>query len=249
MMTHDASLARLKEMYPWPATRPAVSPIDWAMDGGGRSLVTDAIRKHNLKVILEVGVFLGGSLRTWLEASPDVVVLAVDPWEGTWGGVARRFGHPEYAEQLDRDNGPYESFLSSLWEYRDRVIPIRGYSPDVLYEIASMGIVPDLLYLDADKLGREIEVCNELFPGILCSGDDWLHGDVSGFPIRKPVREFCRNHSKHLKIKGHTWLIGDERPSLLELAMRPIAFGHSAERRIRHLRKAFMGRVFPTRAA
>lgn len=129
MMTHDASLARLKEMYPWPATRPAVSPIDWAMDGGGRSLVTDAIRKHNLKVILEVGVFLGGSLRTWLEASPDVVVLAVDPWEGTWGGVARRFGHPEYAEQLDRDNGPYESFLSSLWEYRDRVIPIAVTHP------------------------------------------------------------------------------------------------------------------------
>lgn len=248
-MTHDASLGRLKEKYPWPATRPAVSPIDWAMDGGGRSLVTDAIRKHKLKVILEVGVFLGGSLKTWLQASPDVVVLAVDPWEGSWGRVARRFGHPEIAEQLDRESGPYETFLSSLWEYRDRIIPIRAYSPDVLYEIASLGVVPELLYLDADKSGREIEVCNKLFPGILIAGDDWLHGDVSGFPIRKPVREFCRNHSKHLRIKKQTWLIGDEPPTFSERIMRPMEFGHSAERRIRHMRKALLGRLFPTRVA
>lgn len=248
-MTDNAALIRLQEQFPWPSERPSVAPVDWALDGGGRELITDAIRKYDLRLILEVGVFLGGSVKTWLEASPDVVVLAVDPWQPPWGHVARHFGRPEVAEQLDRDNGPYETFLASLWEYRDRVIPIRGYSPDVLYEIASAGIKPQLLYLDADKLGREMEISSKLFPGILISGDDWLHRDEAGFPIRKPVRQFCRSHSKRLRINRHTWLISDQPPSLLELVKRPIEFGHSAERTSRVLRKQFMRRIFPRRTA
>lgn len=248
-MSTTAHLQKLREKYPWPSNRPEVTPVNWALDGGGRRLVTEAIRKHKLSIILEVGVFLGGSVKAWLEALPNVTVLAVDPWKPPWGDFARQCGRPEIADQLDRPDGAYETFLTSMWEYRDRVIPIRGYSQEVLYQIAEFGVTPELLYLDGDKSGREIEICNKLFPGIMVSGDDWLHESDGCFPIRKPVRDYCREQAKTLRTDRHTWLVSDEPLSWSERIKRPIEFGQSAERRVRRLRKRLTSRIFKKHAA
>jgi hypothetical protein len=48
----------------------------------------------------------------------------------------------------------------------------RESSLDVLPELHSLGLRPDMVYIDADKKGHEIPVCDELFPDAVIAGDD-----------------------------------------------------------------------------
>ena len=96
------------------------------------------------------------------------------------------------AKQLGRENGFYQTFLTNLWDNQDRVIPVKEYSPAILYELSSMGLEPDLIYLDSDKVGTEIELCRELFPNAIMTGDDWCWTNEDGeCSIRQPVYDFC----------------------------------------------------------
>lgn len=214
-MQDPAPLQRLRQRYPWPSARPNVPPIAWTLDGGGRRLIDKAIRNRRVKLILEIGSWLGGSVKRWLNISPDVVVIAVDPWNGKLCDFARRFRRPDWVvRQLEADDGPYHTFMANLWNERDRVIPVRGSSPDALYDLHRLGVVPDLIYLDADKSGREIPICHDLFATAVLTGDDWDWGESFGYPIRKPVREFCDSHQSHLMVDYCTWVISPEPPPI-----------------------------------
>lgn len=172
------------------------------------------IAQRQMKVVLEVGVFLGGSMRQWLAASPDVVVVAVDVWQSP-GDFEWRHTSGAVRDQLFRPEGLYHTFLVNNWDVRDRVIPVRGDAKAMLPVLHALGLRPDIVYLDADKSGREIAMCHDLFPGVVISGDDWYWGGDQGFPIRQPVHDFCRAHGRHLKQVAMTWAIDD----------RPFTFG------------------------
>ncbi|MEO1525469.1 MAG: hypothetical protein AAFX06_08530 [Planctomycetota bacterium] len=228
----QAVLESLATQYPWPEARPDFFPIHWSLDGGGRWMVEKKLRRKTFNVVLEIGSFLGGSIRNWLNASPDVTVVAVDPWpECDVANYARKHGRSEAeACQLEREDGFYKTFLSNLWEHRERVIPVRDYSPGILTELSAAGLRPDLIYLDSDKTGIEIELCHELFPGAVMTGDDWHWKNEAGeYPIREPVERFCAAHDRYLKNENATWLIDPEPPSF--------AF------RLRTMRRAFKQRL------
>ena len=212
------TITELRQRYPWPTQHPGVPPIDWSLDGGGRWMVQQVLRRRKLKVVLEIGCFLGGSILNWLEASQDVIVVAVDPWPDSWdvASIARDLGKSEAViEQLSASGGMYHTFLANLWDYQDRVIPVREYSPGILHTLAEEGLKPDLIYLDSDKLGTEVELCHELFPGAIMTGDDWGWTNEAGeYAIRKPVQDFCRSHDRHLRVENATWIIDTEPPSL-----------------------------------
>ena len=210
----QSGLTTLRARYPWPTTRPALPPIDWSLDGGGRNLVTDCIARGGARLILEIGAFLGGSTKLWLAASPNVTVIALDPWEGSWASFAIASGKPEHADQLAREEGGYHTFLANLWDHRERVIPFRGRSPEKLHELAHLGVAPDLVYLDSDKSGIELEICHELFPDAILCGDDWTYAAEEGYPIRRPVKEFCARHGHYVRTKMATWIIDRDRPPL-----------------------------------
>ena len=203
----DALLA-LRERFPWPAARPSWPRIEWTLDYGGRQLVTDYLKKSAARIIAEVGSFLGGSVRAWLEAAPAASVVAIDTWQ--WRDPTPRLlqlAAPEILEQLRAAEGFHGTFLSNLWEHRQRVVPMRRKSPQALYELAEVGVIPDLIYLDADKKGRELDVASELFPDATIAGDDWWWGREQGYQIRKPVCDFCRRHGFHLRTHKMTWII------------------------------------------
>jgi hypothetical protein len=213
-MTASRSLAALRNHYPWPEGRPEGKAIAWSMDYGGRSLITGLISRRDFRVVLEIGSFLGGSARQWLAASPGVCVVCVDPWPDLSGPRPLIDSHPlsrAFQDQLRAVGGLYRSFLCSMWDVRDRVIPVRGRAEDVLPQLRSLGLQPDLVYLDADKRGREIAMCDELFPAALIGGDDWIWSDGHSFPIRSPARMSARARRRTLKCCGNTWLI-DDRP-------------------------------------
>ena len=217
-MLNEKQLDILRDKYPWPDERPDFDPINWSLDGGGRWLVTEKIQRKECAVVLEIGSFLGGSVKSWLNASPDVVVVAIDPWPETLdlSDYAQKNNKgPKAISQLGRHDGFYQTFLANLWDHRDRVIPVREYSPAIHHELASIGLQPDLIYLDSDKVGTEIEICHDLFPSAVMTGDDWCWSDESGnFPIREPVQNYCDEHGLHLKVENATWLIDRDPPSL-----------------------------------
>lgn len=213
-MTEGASLQRIKERYPWPEHRPSVAAVPWTMDYGGRRLITDLLANRGLTIVLEVGSFLGGSARQWLAADPRVVVVCIDPWSDMVKQSPLMERHPcgrAHRSQLREPEGVYATFLASMWDVRDRVIPVRGRAADKLPELHALGLRPDLVYIDADKKCAEIAVCDELFPDALIGGDDWNWSDGHGFPSRGPVRASARARGRVLKSYGNTWLL-DCRP-------------------------------------
>lgn len=60
------------------------------------------------------------------------------------------------------------------------MIPVRGNGCEMLSLLHALGLRPDLIYIDADKQGAEIPICDELFPEAIICGDDWLWCDGWG---------------------------------------------------------------------
>jgi hypothetical protein len=83
----EAQIQQLRNKWAWPETRPDVDVAEWPLDGGGRELITRCIPQDAPFLILEIGSFLGSSAQKWLNSSPRVFVIAVDPWGGVVGGL------------------------------------------------------------------------------------------------------------------------------------------------------------------
>lgn len=212
-MIHSISqgdLEKLRAKFPWPEQPPNVKPAKWELDGGGRELVLNKIPKEGNFLIVEIGVFLGSSLRQWLGASEGVHVIAIDPWEGEWwADYAAERGRNELVEQFKLKDGPYLTFLSSLWEQRNRIFPARGFSPAKLYELAKVGVQPHLIYFDSNKTGDDLEIAHKLFPSAIITGDDWTWGGPE-YPIRKAVREFADKHGFYVRSHNATWVLSKD---------------------------------------
>ena len=211
---------QLRERFPWPVQAPAsVTPVDWVMDYGGRELIREIVRNRKFRIIVEVGVFVGGSVRQWLQLSPDLVVVAIDPWPQIKGTNHFYDTHPvgrHFGSQLRETDGLYHSFLATLWNDRHRVIPMRGIGIEMLPYLHSLGVRPDLIFIDADKQGAEIRLCDELFPEAVICGDDWLWCDGYQFPCQKPVCESARWRQRVLKCVSNTWVIDKQPWSMTE---------------------------------
>jgi hypothetical protein len=203
-----AALESLRLRFPWPTDRPAVQRIEWSLDFGGRHLIADAIRNRRMRLVLEVGAFLGGSVRTWLEASPSVTIIAVDTWNWLphFDALCPN-GSSAILAQLKKPDGFYHTFLTNLWPFKERVIPIRSRSPEIMHELVNLGVLPDLIYLDADKTGHELELGREYFPKALLGGDDWWYGRERGYPIRAAVQDYCKRHGAWIRRVKHTWIL------------------------------------------
>lgn len=165
-------------------------------------------------MIVEIGAFVGGSVRRWLDVAPELIVVAIDPWPQIRGPVAFYDTHPvgrQHARQLREPEGLYHAFLATMWEERERVIPMRGTGLEMLPLLHEMGLRPDLVFVDADKQALEVSLCDELFPESIVCGDDWLWCDGRKYPSQQPVRESARRRGRVLKCVSNTWLI-DDRP-------------------------------------
>ena len=110
MTDATTSIDALRSRFPWPARRPDVPAVPWVMDYGGRDLIKHLIATRKPRVILEIGAFVGGSVRQWLEVSPDVTVVAIDPWPQKKGPDPFCDAHPIgrlHSRQLREPDGLY----------------------------------------------------------------------------------------------------------------------------------------------
>lgn len=210
----------LKNKYPFPNNLDEIEPFNFSLDGGGRDIILDAIEQQKVNIMIEVGCFLCGSTIQWLESRETLTVIGIDPWEANFASILERYdGNPVFNPCFEkikdtkafiksvRENGPYISAVANVQKYKDRFIPVKAYSPKVLYKICSMGVEPQLIYLDSNKMLDDLGVCFKLFPSAILSGDDWTWGADRGFPVQKAVKEFCQQHGFSFTAKRATWII------------------------------------------
>lgn len=217
----------LRRDNPWPrALDSSVAPFHFALDkngDAGREIIIEAIRAARARLMIEVGCFLCGSSRHWLEASADLTVIGVDPWEGNWAPYLRHLVasprlRPNVAH-FERDDiermcdalvrhGNFAVALNNILAFRDRFIPVRRAAPEALDYLAGYRLRPDIIYLDADKLREPLDVAHRLFPDALLCGDDWLWPDATGrLVMQEHVIRFAAEHGHEVRHARQSWVL------------------------------------------
>ncbi len=107
--SHSCSFERLADKYTWPVVKPAVNPDE-------ETLCMIMIRSkkfsaEDLKLIVELGSWLGASARFMLDHVPHARLIAIDHWEGS----SEMQENPRYKWKLAN---LYETFLVTCWAYK-----------------------------------------------------------------------------------------------------------------------------------
>lgn len=166
----DTPVVALRRSFPWPEEKPNFARCveGWLMPG-----TADVLRarlSNGTRVIVEVGSWLGMSAHFLAQMAPDAEIICIDTWEGS----PEHEEDPHCAEMLPT---LYERFLANTWDLRSRLTPIRRESVNGLIVLASFGVEPDLIYIDAahdyESVMADIKAARELFPGAVLVGDDW----------------------------------------------------------------------------
>jgi hypothetical protein len=209
----------VRERFPWPEVPDDIEAWVANMDGGGRSLIDPLLDRYQVDTMLEIGSFLGGSTLRWLSCSPRLELVAVDPWNypsvgdfvsSEEGWFPWRKPDPLIVQQLNKPEGFYHTFLANLSIYRDRLVPVRG-GEERLEELHALGLRPRVIYIDAHKERKELDICRRLWPKATLTGDDYWWRDGTGYPMQRHVKAFAREHGLRVLHRRHTWVLGRTR--------------------------------------
>lgn len=182
-------LESLRAAYSWPSQPPNV-PADfgplWYVDSDrGHTGVLKRIVPRETRVIMELGSFVGRSTAAFLRLFPQADVIAIDTWRGSPGFPT----HEPIANLLPR---MHETFLANLWPHRQRLIPIRADTLTGMRIVKEFGVVPDVVYVDADHETQavidDLYCILELFPTAQIVGDDWKRPSVQA-GVERVARE------------------------------------------------------------
>ncbi|WP_422002140.1 methyltransferase domain-containing protein [Roseovarius mucosus] len=208
--------------FPWEDHAPFKLALD-ANGDGGRDIVLREIIAKDVRLMVEVGCFLGGSALHWLTANPDLNLIGVDPWDGNWAdyvlGMAHHPSMSLHVEHLSdtevkriarllSDYGNFAVALNNLRDFRHRFYPVRRFSPEALYYLRRREIPVDMIYIDAFKHRADLDAAYALYPDAILCGDDWLWPDESGcFVMQEAIKEFARDHGFEIEAKRQTWVL------------------------------------------
>ena len=145
---------------------------------GNKAFLTSCVKNKNIKVIVELGSWYGKSAHLMMtEANHDITLFCVDKWsgedikDGNQVITAEKFG-----DMVD-EHPLYETFIKNLWEYKDKVVPLKMTTLEGLKVIHKLGVKPDVVYVDAnhtyDDVKAEFMLIKELFPKTQICGDDY----------------------------------------------------------------------------
>lgn len=164
-------------------------------------ILSQAATRCNPIVIVEIGVWKGGSVITMAEAIKkagiDGVVVAVDTWLGSW----EHWFVDDYFRDLALDHGYpclNRVFMNNIMAagLTDYVLPIPLDSLNASHALWKFGVVPDVIHLDGchdyEAVIADIGVWwHRLKRGGLFIGDDYNVGEGAGWQgVRKAFDEF-----------------------------------------------------------
>lgn len=200
--------ADLMAANPWPDDPPAAPVVQWGWGIEGTDLLRAAVSPE-ASVVVEIGSLLGGSARFWAEHCPQAHVVCIDPWIDVRAASDRPFLEhvPELVDWVvGREDGLFDVFLASNWGLRDRLTPIRGFSPDALTEVVRHGVEPDVVYVDGSHVYEDVvadlSVARSFFPTALVCGDDYTWPSV-----RDAVGYVAAVRGDEVRAAGNTFVI------------------------------------------
>lgn len=162
----------LRDKYPWPYSMPEVprqykpsgTPEGWCAKPNVEMF--KRLVNEDTKVIIDAGSWLGLSAWHFLNLAPNATVICLDTWQGS-------------VEHKKNTILPvlYETFLVNMWEYKDRIIPVRLNSMAGFREIYQHLIKPDLIYIDMahdkESVIQDVDIAYRTFPDAQICGDDY----------------------------------------------------------------------------
>lgn len=115
--------------------------------------LAEAIEIIRPKVVIEIGVWKGGSTirmaQKIKELEIDATVISVDTWLGSW----EHWEQPQFFADLLFDNGYpsiYNTFMTNVVEseVQDYIVPLPLDSANAAFVIQRKGIVADIIHID-----------------------------------------------------------------------------------------------------
>ncbi len=194
----------------WPKEKPAVVPFmhGWFCQGKGNDAVlTKLLRQYSPKIVVELGSWYGMSAK-WIaeKIPPESLLICVDRWDNNfikemWSGRGKNYkNRVPFIDQ----HPLYETFLVNMWEYAQRVLPIRSDTLAGLQKIHDLDLKPDLIYIDAgheyESVKKELTLIAKLFPTAKICGDDWRWKEV-----QRAVQEHATNRGFAISTVKNCW--------------------------------------------
>ena len=193
----------LKQKFPFPSVKPEVEEYLTGSVDVTHYEVFSHFLTDNTSLILEIGSYIGMSARLLLNCAKNASLICVDPW---WGmvdvetitnGVAKKESISEY-----------DMFISNMWDYKDRIIPVRSLSQIGLHDIYNSGVKPEMVYIDGwpdfYQVVAELELIHRFFPDAKIFGNEWelKPKDGASAPnVSGAVQYWC--HLKNFKVQIH----------------------------------------------
>lgn len=126
----------------FPPTPPAYHPYrhGWFLDTHIR--VFQTVIQPSTKVIIELGSWYGSSTR-WFVENSNAMIYAIDLWDDSFILNDNHYNRSHELKSMLQSHPLYPTFLANLWEYKDRVIPLRMKTVDGLQYLHDQGSVDD----------------------------------------------------------------------------------------------------------
>mmetsp|Transcript_1933 Transcript_1933/g.3069 ORF Transcript_1933/g.3069 Transcript_1933/m.3069 type:complete len:290 (+) Transcript_1933:60-929(+) len=207
----------------WPDINPGRSSLKHGWFFQSHQDVLKLLIGDETRCIVELGSWLGRSAEYFAKKAPNAVIFAADLWDNSV--ILADSHYNTSAENLAIVNaGPiYDQFLSNLWPYRCNLSesndtkPLKGVVPmkmdgcEALRILKSLGVEPDLIYVDAchhyEGVLHDISTALELFPSADIVGDDWDYPDV-----QRAVKECARARDFVPFVEGYKcWTFSKEK--------------------------------------
>jgi len=160
--------------------------------------LTNLLKKHQPRTIIEVGSWLGSSTRFFAnKIQKNGLVYAVDHWKGTIDESSQK-------DQQERVSTLFQRFLSNVKHANltHKIIPIRMES---LEAAKSIQVKANFIYIDAahdtESVHNDIIAWYpHLIEGGVMAGDDWLAPTV-----KAGVTSAARILNKSIGYHGQCW--------------------------------------------
>lgn len=200
----------LKKKHKFPSKNPNLTKDDHGWFGSGNKYLLEKYLRPTDKIIIEFGCWLGLSSRFLYEhSSENSIIICVDLWEDGGNSIQNGLKSNKNAlKEIDNKNKSnkmkkeiekmeyrlnhlYNIFITNMWDYKDRIIPLKMDGKSACEYLSKLKIKPDFIYLDMDHTYKsvigDLSAIFNAFPNTLIVGDDIKYHKGVGQAVKEGI--------------------------------------------------------------